>query len=335
MKLLLAVWALAWATACSAERRAPDAPAAAVNPGRERPAAKGAPATVAAAQPASGARQPELADQYLVLGEDLVLSTRGSTTRRRLAEHPSAALYDAALELVWVRRGGELQVLDLRASALQPISLSGGLPDGGHLEVRHRHEPFAALQPESTCDHGNVVSLDWSTDPGLEISGSDTPRRLAPSPSGRQWLTAEAARPTRALPPRPHFEAATARVSLPAAALRCDDEKLCGSALPLGSSGLELVLVQSQWGADCNHYACLLHNPATRLFATPPVARAWGEAAATAPGTCGPFLFQRDAAWFLVGDELCGPDGHCQALGGRGLGWLWPGPIVGERSIDF
>jgi len=335
MKLQLALWALAWATACSAERRSPDAPAGAINPGREAPPAEGAPATGAAAQSPSRVRQPELADQYLVFGEDLVLLSRGSTTRRRLAERPSAALYDAALELVWVRRFGELQVLDLRASALQPISLIGGLPEGGRLEVRHRHEPFAALQPESSCDHGDVVSLDWSLEPELESSEGGTPRRRALSPSGRQWLRAEWARPTRALLPRPHFESAASRVSLPKTALRCDDEKLCGSALPLGASGLELVLVQSQWGADCNHYACLLHNPATKLFATPPVARAWGEAAATAPGTCGPFLFQRDAVWFLVGNALCGPDGQCQALEGRGLGWLLPGPIVGERSMDF
>jgi hypothetical protein len=335
MKRPLAVWALACATACSAERRSTEGPAVAVNPEREPPQANPSPAVAVAAQPPSDVSVPELADQYLVLGEDLVLFSRGSTTSRRLAERPSDALYDAAAELVWVRRGGELQVLDVRANALQPISLFGGLPEGGHFEVRHRQQTFAALQPESSCDHGNVVSLDWTSDPGLVIFEGGTPRRLAPGVSGRRWLTAEWARPSRALLPRSHFESSVSRVSLPKSALRCDDEKLCGSALPLGASGLELVLVQSQWGADCNHYACLLHNPATKLFATPPVARAWGAAATTAPGTCGPFLFHRDTAWFLVGNALCGPDGQCQALEGRGLGWLLPGPIVGERSIDF
>jgi hypothetical protein len=277
----------------------------------------------------------DVAQSFIVNGRSLALHDLNGRQARVLATEVDTALYDEAFGLIWVKRQTELNVVDLQREYEETV-IAGGLPPGYHLTVQHERRSTSTLQPETTCDPANRIVLDWTRDPALRLDELHRgPIELGLHPNGRAWLIDHWSRAIREPAERVHFDSARASVSVAGFLLDCDTPDSCGKALALGSTGLDLVLVRDRWGADCNHYGCLFRDRQTGRFATPPLAPSWGEFAGTPAGSCGPYFFNRAATAFLVGDYACPVGKQCSALDGQALGWLTPGPIFGERSIDF
>lgn len=96
---------------------------------------------------------------------------------------------------------------------------------------------------------------------------------------------------------------------------------------------VELVLVVEKMGGDCWQRECLLRDPRSGNFATPPTAAAWGEVNSTRKGPCGVYLFDHAQTSYLIDRMLCTPETQCRDLGGLGLGWLVPGDSVGAPGL--
>jgi len=113
-------------------------------------------------------------------------------------------------------------------------------------------------------------------------------------------------------------------------------------SVPFGSGPLRLVLGKDNLGADCFHRSCLVFNPETQQFASPPLLvdkegtpslapepPHWTSAKEASLGACDPYSFDEKGTTFLARRYLCKQNGPCQELEGEGIGWMRPGPIVG------
>ncbi len=271
--------------------------------------------------------QPLAADEFLLLRDtgELTLSTPEGGASRVLERGVVDASYDPALELVWLQTIDELRVYDLRKPDAESVLIAHGLSGARRLQVDHAQ---SRLLPDDGCDLP-FVELGWSRQPTLVGMVEEVPDlRL----EGTAWLMAELARPRRDVPRTRlsafDLRAARARVSLPPGRARCEEPAACGAAVPLPGWGIELVLVQDQMGEDCWTRSCLLHDPKTDRYATPPLPERWGSVDETEAGTCGPFQFDARAQRFLLERSLCSASG-CRKLPGRAMGWRKPGATVG------
>jgi hypothetical protein len=201
------------------------------------------------------------------------------------------------------------------------------------------------VREESDCESFDAVEIKMRDKPVLRLVASEKPRPFLAD--GLRWLKAQARR-SRTRPSiserRLGFPLNASRVSLPKSWAGCDDKQRCGRAAPFGSSHLQLVLVSDKQGADCWQRSCLLFNPDTREFSSPPVIEnsetldlstaprpaRWTSANDARPGICGPYYFDASGTSFLVRNYLCSVNGECQDLGAAGIGWLEPGAVIGE-----
>lgn len=282
----------------------------------------GVPGPVAEPVPADAAG----AQQFLLLRDtgELTLSTPEGASHV-LARGVADASYDPALELVWLQTVNELRVFDLRKPAAESVLIAHGLSGARRLQVDHAE---SRLLPDDGCELP-FVELGWSRQPTLVGMVEEVPDlRL----EGTAWLAAEIARPRRDVPRTRlspfDLRAARVRVPLPPERSRCEEPAACGAAVPLPGWGIELVLVQDQMGEDCWTRSCVLRDPETDRYATPPLAERWGPVEDTDPGTCGPFQFDASGQRFLLDRSLCTAAG-CRKLGGRAIGWRDPGATVG------
>ena len=268
---------------------------------------------------------------FLVMGDaGLVARTPGGRWTETVASaHVDQALLDSALDLVWVVTGGRLSVVDLRAAKPALTVIATRLPPLAALTITVDGEgqPRPLAWP-SACEVGAAVNLRWTRAPSLEvIAEGNTRAKLV----GRAWLEKNVARPAGRPLPFEEIDVAGKPARLPLArdALPCDSDA-CGHVLPFGNAGWQLVLMGSEAGGDCHEWTCALYDPRRRLFAKPEDPRRWVAAGAVEPGSCGPFAFDRSGRFYLVGEQLCTVGGACSALGGQGVGWLAPGPWLGE-----
>jgi len=297
--------------------------------GAAPPRAAPAPAPAVVATPTAVVTQPpepDLGDpvgQFLVHAESgpIELRSRASDAKQILAPHADAVLYQAALELVWFRDEDRLGVIDLREPNAPPIVIARGMPSANHIAIEHG---ATSVETEDGCDVPGVA-LEWSATPSIEGENADAPE-LRIDDGG--WLRAQVARTARKTGDR-RDEFDSPRVRLPAKLLDCEEKEACGQTLAFGARGLQLVRVLERMGGDCWQRACLLRDPSTDTFASPSHLDTWGAPNATSRGTCGPFLFDQAQTSFLRARQLCGPDGACNDLGGRGVGWRVPGDSVG------
>lgn len=250
-------------------------------------------------------------------------------------------LYDDAHQLIWAVHEGKLSALDVRVrSGATPIA--EGLPLAPRIWVQWpASDPSRFVQSSSACEPGDIVQLDVGEPPSLRLLGEE--RRIPLAEGGRRWLRAQVTRPTRA-PRERGFDASSDRIALPASVAACDDPERCGSSAAYGPHGHRLVLVRDRLGSDCWHRGCLLYDPATDRFASPPVVEdeatgelsaaggpsLWSSAEAVRVGVCGPYRFDATETRVLVRRHLCRWDATCLDLAGEALGWLEPGPVVGE-----
>lgn len=93
---------------------------------------------------------------------------------------------------------------------------------------------------------------------------------------------------------------------------------------------MQLVRVLDEMGGDCWERACLLRDPHTKQFTTPLSANVRASPEAARPGPCGVYLFDAANTSFLVENKLCAGEEPCAELEGSAVGWLVPGPMVGQ-----
>ena len=256
-------------------------------------------------------------ESWRVLASDtkgfLVIDAYGSRTRLFESEAPiDSVAYDGAKELAWFVSDKRLWVLDLRAEGHRPVVIAARLPvaefeisgwsnvsagledynEGAGYNLGLRRYPIITLQPEPKVEVGQAGDADRPEDavPSAAI------KRIALV--GSDWLKAQRLRPSTPAPaklPDPRH------VALPEGdAYGCEELSLCGSASPLGRTGLELVVVIHACGDRC-HTSCLLHDRKSKRFASP-ADGVW--AARPEPFSCEVAVAPDDAQYF-VGRSHC------------------------------
>jgi hypothetical protein len=267
------------------------------------------------------------ADLFLVraveAGQVLVMSS--TTGVSRVITRSSGGLHQAELGLFWFREEAELKVLDLDKLDERAVTVADGLRRLDRFAIVD-HD--ASVYVEDGCDELPSLELSWTDEPALQLIDEGEPPRI----TNRAWLKRELDRPTRPIGARKQLSNARTLARVPKRMLDCESPTGCGTVLPLGSTGIELVLVRHLAGGDCLRTACMLHDPRTKLYAKPPHAESWGKADPSLLGSCGPYNFDRSNTRFLVDDKLCTADG-CQTLVGPALGWLEPGDVIGEPGV--
>ena len=273
--------------------------------------------------PAASARghRAEPSSGFLVLTDTNAVELRSlsDAAARQLVPHADFVLHDPSLELLWYIEQAQLYVVDLRTPEMRSILLARDLDQVESLAVR---KGTHAISPHDTCGEPFAV-LHWTQEPSLVSEEGD---RI--DLDGAEWLTSQQDRTLR--PPNPHRRFVDHKVSLPADLLQCEDEETCGSSVPFGDQGLELVLVVDTADGDCGTRACLLHDPRTGRFASPPSPKEWGAPAQVTPGACGPYHWNPTQSAYLMGPWLCARNEPCRQLEGQALGWVDPGQTVGE-----
>jgi hypothetical protein len=267
----------------------------------------------------SGGKTPGLS-AFLVLTNAGAVEVRSSKegTSRRVIPHADSVLYDPALELIWYIEKAQLRVLDLRAPDDAPVVLARGMQDIDSIAVRRGTH---AVSPHDSCD-GSFGVLNWTAEPTLVSDEGD-----AVPLEGRGWLQAQHSRSARKLPPRSFF--LDDKVALPEGLAECEDEETCGTSVLFGNRGWQLVLVTQTNEGDCPVSACLLRDPQSGQFATPPSPGRWGQPGQVPAGSCGPYFFDELGEAALVDSSLCVAGKPCTSVHGTALGWLTPGPIIG------
>jgi len=264
-------------------------------------------------------------DGELVLWE---FTTRGvAPFNQLLAREVQNVLYTPELELFWYSDATRLWVIDTRnldVSTWQPVLIASNLPQNDRLHVERSGSHYTG--PGRISDETMELDLHWEARPW--IGGGADGQRLE-NLDGAAWLTRERARPARAVPVS-DFTRAGHRVTLPPDWTGCKGpDGTCAAALPFGPRGWELVVTNEDFGGDFLEHECLVHDPATHTFATPPDGKKWAAPREVPPGPCGPYLFNHGNDAFLVSDVVCSVGGACTQLEGTGKGWLDPGGIVG------
>jgi hypothetical protein len=277
---------------------------------------------------------------YLAAGDGgLVASAAdGAWSRVLVAGDIGAAALDDKQDLVWLVRGGRLEVLDLREPDPAPVPI---------VERWYKKTDTYVSAPVVVVTGVSSASTDTSY-AGIHpvLSWKDKPRITTGEGAyggiwedqdalvkkvikkakivGGPWLQAHKGRAPRAVPARP-ASPRPAPVKLPSALLgECEDEQTCGEAEAFGATGWSLVVVSHTCGDAC-HTSCVLHDPATKTFASPTSPGRWGKKAEG--GSCLGYVFDATGTRWVVGDQVCTTTTTCAAIkNGEGFAWLGPGP---------
>ncbi|HEY2899720.1 MAG TPA: hypothetical protein VGL59_04015 [Polyangia bacterium] len=269
----------------------------------------------------------------LVLADNVVeaRSADGKLNRVIVPGPIQQAIYDGLLDLLWVRRTGAIEVWDLRQAKPKAVPVIAKMSDEGDFSIEMKGDRI--LSRPGVCVVSGSTELKWQSPPAVKILGFDEGERPNPRLVGTAWLIREIDRPrrevsiTRADLP---LIGGKPSVVLPARVGKCDDSNECGTAVPFGATGWELIFAGESGGEDCHHFRCLLRDPAANKFGKPPLPLKWdGAPKAAHLGECGLYRFDSSGKWFAIGGKLCAPGGPCNDIGdATPLGWL-----DGERDI--
>lgn len=262
--------------------------------------------------------------QYLVHDDSKIwIRTIDSKAERALAEDSWNVLYHASLELVWYVQNEALWVIDLRTEQLAPLRIARGITgEMGDFKVEH---PNGSASDNTLCDV-EFFTLHFGQPPRF---GAVAEGLAPPVLENEEWLVAQLGRKARALPESPRFSPdKKRRIAKRARACEAYPEE-CGATLPLGARGTELVVMGNAQG-DCFHRYCLLYDPTTKLYSTPPDGKSWSAPAALEPSECEVYRFATDDLTFFTYTQLCVPGAPCVDVAGTVLGWLVPGRVVGD-----
>lgn len=319
------LWVLAL-SACSSRSAPAGDPPATAEPAA--PIAVSEPASLSEALAAEADGAPVL----LVATEDGLVARTPERVLRTLAPgFIDEAGYDAATELVFVRREGRFEVVDLREPDPQPLALLRELPDEMPLQVLAGGRTIYDEDPRAPA----YLVFRWSSQPSLDVeltiedlaSEEMVAEARLTTVAGTDWIAAHHARAPRG-PQAPAPRDADRVAGLDEE--ECYDEEVCGSAQHFGDTGWVLFVAGYGCGDYC-YWSCLLSNPDSGQVAVPTRTEpdGWQEPAAMADhGACGPYYFDRERARFAHGELLCAPGAGCAAMGGKVLGFLSPGPTI-------
>jgi hypothetical protein len=252
-------------------------------------------------------------------------SVEGALRRTIVSAPVQEGLYDAALDLLWVRREGRLEVVDLRKANPVPVPIVADMGDEGEFVIETRDK--RTLRIPGVCVVRGSVEVKWVDHPSVHVRGFDEGEPPKPRLVGANWLKQELKRDRRDVKLEratlPAF-GATPVVKLPKKLAKCASPAECGTAIPFGGSGWQLVYAGEDQGEDCQHYRCLLRDPATGKFGKPPVPATWlPNVNSSVIGSCGPYRFDLSGKWYSSENQLCAAGGTCRALGAAlMLGWL-------------
>ena len=255
------------------------------------------------------------------------------TMKRSIVPAPvQEALYDAALDLPWVRREGRLEVVDFRKANPAPVPIVANMGDEGEFVILTKDK--RSLRIPGVCVVRGSIEVKWLNHPSIRVRGFDEGEPPQPRLLGANWLVQELKRGAREIKVErvtlPVFSEGPT-VKLPRKLAKCATPGQCGTAVGFGGSGWQLVYAGEDQGEDCQHYRCLLRDPATGRFGKPPLPTTWSPTAnAALVGDCGPYHFDQSGKWYGTDTQLCATGGTCRPLGDAVmLGWLDGGQDVG------
>jgi hypothetical protein len=270
---------------------------------------------------------------FLLAGGAVEARSANESMKRSIVAAPvQEALYDAALELLWVHREGRLEVVDLRKANPTPVPIVANMGDEGEFVIQTKDK--RTLRIPDACVVRGSIEVKWLDHPSVHLRGFDEGEPPKPRLVGTNWLVQELKRGAREIKVErvtlPVF-GTSPTVKLPKRLAKCAAPAQCGTAVPFGGSGWQLVYAGEDDGEDCQHYRCLLRDPATGRFGRPPLPATWSPTANTAViGSCGPYRFDLSGKWYGTGNQLCATGGTCRTLGDAlMLGWLDGGQDVG------
>lgn len=277
-------------------------------------------AQVAPKKPAQ--KKPYPSDGFIVsVGGRIELRSVSTPEVTVLAEEASGeTVYDPELELIWYTHEGRLFVVDLREPGSAPILIASAIPDVSKLQIDREER---SVGTEDTCE-GPALTLRWNASPSVEAYDGDISETVI---DGRPWLQQQMARSARAIGAKRELNGK--RLRLPRKVTDCEMPEECAVTAEFGERDLQLVLVLDKGGGDCWNRGCLLRDPHTDRYASPPDRELWGPVEQAKPGACGLYYFNQQKSAFLVGSRLCLAGAACTALDGEALGWLNAGDIVG------
>jgi hypothetical protein len=241
------------------------------------------------------------------------------------------AIYDGVLDLLWVRRLHTIEVWDLRQARPKALPMIADVSEEGEFTVEMKGS--RSLRVTSACVVPGSTQLKWTKRPSVGLLGFDEGEPPKPRLVGAAWLTAELERVSRSIAISPADLPAfgtKAVADLPGRVGMCDEPGQCGTGVPFGATGWNLIYAGESPDGDCRHFRCLLHDPATGKFGKPPLPDQWLPGAKPALiGDCGLYRFDASGKWFAIGGKLCSLRVGCANLGdATPLGWL-----DGERGI--
>jgi hypothetical protein len=291
----------------------------------------------ATGKPLRAALLDEAGGKPLLLALDasgqLVARSADGTFNRVLAPGPYGdAAPDDERELVWLRGDIKLDVVDLRAPGPAAAkNLATSAPKAIEKLGEHITEPptwtmatFVNIMLDTPCMNGAGLRLDWARDGAGTTTGGESVRVVA-----KDWFAAQEKRAKRTVPAG--FSVPGKRHKVPRRVGTCHadakDElgkSACGTSMPFGATGLELVVVGAS--ADrCPSKQCQLYDAKTKKFSPVPGV----DAADKEARTCGPVQFDSTGRSYLVEDKVCGPDLTCSSVGRLAIGWL-----EASRTLD-
>jgi hypothetical protein len=255
---------------------------------------------------------------------------------------------DGALELVWLREAGQLQVVDLRVPAPTRITIGQRVPGKMPLVVDRQVDQKSAYVEATNrdgCISDALLTLTWDVEPELKVEreGGELPADRRVKLVGGAWLNANLQRSGGAHPEPLDLggEGPRATVEMAVKVRTCDSgDDGCGRTVDFGETGWQLMVVQSEHKSregieGCNYLRCLLYDPKrpkTEAFASPLAPLVWKRADAVAPAACGSFLFDRSGRFYLSASSVCSVTKGCSDAGGEAIGWLPPGTWIVGRS---
>jgi len=276
---------------------------------------------------------------FLVRGSDGMIYGRsldGKVRRDLVRSQAPAPLLDGGLDLIWLREGGNVAVVDLRAKAPKRIAIARAVPTDAALKVqRMAGDDVVTLARNDVCSN-EFISIAWYL-LRVERYLTDGEEDLETSAklTGKGWLKANQHRegPTEPASLTPWDDGAASTVALPGVKTKCADGADCKRSIDFGAKGWQLVVAgaapKKENAAQCFSYSCLLHDPKTNTFASPEDPSKWGPASqVTLASPCGPFLFDASGKRYLTRTRLCDFDHGCREIGGESIGWLPFGPRV-------
>jgi hypothetical protein len=240
-----------------------------------------------------------------------------------------SASYDAALDLVWLRSKGTLQVIDLRDPKRKPIVIAKKMPEGGGWAVvmpgkggATYNTDYVAVFPLLDVKSGKFkpgMGAYEGVDPDSEKAAKKAIKKI--KIVGKAWLGKLKKRAARDVPAP--ADKAGPQVELPdTIETSCDDAEECGSSVTFGATPYLLVTVEHSCGDAC-YTSCVLYDPKTKKLASPTTSSPW--AASADPGPCWDYAHAADGAW-LNGAMRCTADGKgvtcADATPWTHFGWL-------------